>query len=283
MRSRARWRRDEGVALVTVMLSAVLLLGLAVVTVDYATGSQNLSRRDQDWNAALAAAEAGIDDYLFRLNENGTYWAYSSTNPPPDGNGAFDGFVPVPGATGPASFTYTPDVSTLTVDGTIKLTSTGQVRDVERTVQATLRRRNFLDYLYFTDFETLNPALYTGNPYTPAQAQQQCAKYYYAGRDPDCVNITFITDDVINGPLHTNDAFRLCGSPRFNGDTSTSWQGSGGLRYRDGCPTSTPVFASSGDPRYLAKLTMPPATRPCGPRPPPERADASTAVRRGSS
>ena len=36
----------------------------------------DVSRRDQDWNAALAAAEAGLDDYLFRLNENDQYYLY---------------------------------------------------------------------------------------------------------------------------------------------------------------------------------------------------------------
>ena len=70
---------------------------LAVATVDYAVGSQNISHHDQNWNAALAAAEAGIDDYIFRLNENGNYWQYNAGNLPPDGNKAFIQYVPVAG------------------------------------------------------------------------------------------------------------------------------------------------------------------------------------------
>ena len=88
-----------------------------------------------------------------------------------------------------------------------------------RTVYATLRQRSFLDYLYFTDYETEDPALYTGSPFTAAQAQVSCAAYAYGSnpRDPNCVNIQFVSGDTINGPMHTNDAFMLCGTPHFNG------------------------------------------------------------------
>lgn len=253
------WQRgEEGVALITVTLATLALLTLAIATVGFAVGSMNISRRDQDWNAALAAAEAGIDDYIFRLNTNGNYWQYSAGNPPPDGNQAFSQWVPVPGGTNPAKFRYSTDTSQLSVDGTVKITSSGQVDDTLRTVEARVRRRSFIDYLYFTDYETLNPALYTGVPFTPAQAEVQCKHYYYAGRNPSCTNITFISQDTINGPLHSNDAIRLCGTPRFLGNTSTSWNTSP-PRYRDGCPTSTPTFANPGDPRYLQPLTMPPS------------------------
>lgn len=252
-------RGDDGMALITVMLAAVVMLLLATAAVAYGTGSQNLSRRDQDWNASLAAAEAGVDDYLFRLAENDTYYLYSATNPPPTANGAFTGFVPVPGPANGSTFRYTPDISKLSVDGTIRLTSTGRVRGVERTVDVTLRRRNFLDYLYYTKYETLDPDLYNGNPYDTDEAENYCAKYYYEGRNSNCVNITFFSRDVVNGPLHTNDALLICGTPQFKGATSTSWSGSGGKRWRDGCPTSSPFFANPGDPKLLAPLEMPPS------------------------
>ena len=37
---------------------------------------------------------------------------------------------------------------------------TGRSRDETRTILATLRRQNFLDFIYFTHFETLDPAAY---------------------------------------------------------------------------------------------------------------------------
>jgi hypothetical protein len=40
---------------------------LMVAALGYAVQSEPSARRDQDWNAALAAAQAGVDDYLYRL------------------------------------------------------------------------------------------------------------------------------------------------------------------------------------------------------------------------
>lgn len=268
---------ERGFALATVMIATMVLSMLALATLDYAVGSQNISHHDQNWNGALAAAEAGIDDYIFRLGENGNYWQYNAGNLPPDGNQAFTKYVQVSGSQTTSKFRYDVDTSTIASNGIVKLTSTGRVGNAARTVRASLRRRSFLDYLYFTDFETVDPALYTGSPFTPAQAQTQCAFHYYGGvgnqRDVNgrvdftgdsdsggsyCSDITFVGIDKLNGPMHTNDAFMVCGSPQFLGDTSTSWTGASGKLYRDNCPTSTPVFANPTGPVYATPLTMPP-------------------------
>lgn len=273
---RRRAVRDEGgFALITVILGAMVTILLATAVVAYAEGSQNLSRHDQDWNAALAAAEAGIDDYLFRLNQNANYWQYSSSNPPPDGNQAFTTWVPVSGGSTEAEYRYAADASSLGADGRIRITSTGRVRNSERTVFATLRRRSFLDYLYFTDLETRDPALYTGgsSEFSSTEAGLRCNKYYYAGRDvqgrndyvgdtdtKNCIDINFASADNINGPLHSNDAMLMCGSPNFNGDTSTSWDTSA-PRYRvnGACSGGPPDFANPGDPANDTVLPMPPS------------------------
>ncbi len=253
-------RPDErGVALITVLVALMVMIGLALTIVEYAATSRTVSRNDQNWNAALNAAEAGVDDYLFHLNENSNYSEHSATNLPADGNRAFVQFVAVPGGSTRSTFTYTPDTSKLTVDGTITLTATGRVGTSERTIQAVLRRRNFLDYLYFTDYETQDPASYTGSPFTPAAALRNCAFHYYAGRNSSCNEIVFVTADTIRGPLHTNDAIKICGNPNFLGTTSTSWNPASGKRWRDNCPTSNPTFATSGDPSYQGALALPPS------------------------
>lgn len=269
-----RYRRDErGFVMVTVLLVVFVLLLAGTAILDRSVGSQFISRRDQDWNAALAAAEAGIDDYLFRLNN-------SPVIPPStSGNTAIGGWAPVPGPSNGATFSYYVDSSTLPVDGTIKLTVSGRVNNVVRTVQAGLRRRNFLDYLYFTDYETTDPARYplSGSSFNATQAQTYCSKYYYGGfgnqRDVNgrsdfagdsdssqayCADITFISQDVINGPLHTNDTLRIAGNPTYNGSTTTSWN-TGPPRYF--CPAGgcNPTFALAGDPRFVQPLTLPPS------------------------
>ena len=83
MLKRPRKDDEDGVVLVTVLLLSMIMLIIVAGTMAYALGSQPISRRDQDWNAALAAAEAGLDDYLFRLNENDQYYLYSATTCPP--------------------------------------------------------------------------------------------------------------------------------------------------------------------------------------------------------
>jgi hypothetical protein len=252
---------EEGVALVTVLLVMMVVTTMLLYSVANSVASMSLSRHDQDWNAALAAAQAGVDDYLYRLNQNSNYWLYSKGSPPPDGNKAFQQFVAVPGPTNQGTFSYAADTSTIASDGTIKLTSVGQVHGVKRTVYTTLRRRNFLDYLYFTDIETQDPAMYTGNPFTPAQAQTKCARHSYdsPARDSNCTLIVFFSRDVINGPLHSNDALNICGAATFNGPTSDSWNDPANKRWIDQCPTSHPVFANSGDPKYAPPLNMPPS------------------------
>ena len=73
---------QEGVAMITIMMIVVVLTLLMVATLNYAMQGEPQSRRDQDWNAALAAAQAGVDDYLYRLQQDDEYVQYSATNPP---------------------------------------------------------------------------------------------------------------------------------------------------------------------------------------------------------
>ncbi len=257
---RLRKDAEDGIVLVTVLLLTMIMLIVVAGTMAYAVGSQNISRRDQDWNAALSAAEAGLDDYLFRLNENDQYYLYNATTAPPDGNQAFNTWVSVPdsGATSVTCtasansnipcFRYKVDTTNLVAQGAIIITATGRSRGVTRTIQATLRRKAFIDYLYFTDYETKDPAAYdSGDDFTPAEAQTYCAMRYYEGRDiagrvdfvgdtdgDSCTEISFATVDTVNGPLHSNDAIRICGDPTFNGNVTTSWNPATGNKWVNG-------------------------------------------------
>ncbi|MCZ7530914.1 MAG: hypothetical protein M5U31_11575 [Acidimicrobiia bacterium] len=260
---------ERGIALVTVVLTTLILSLVATAAVGYGIGSQNLSRRDQDWNAALAAAEAGIDDYLLRLNQNNNYWLTTD----PENDAMNGGWAQIPGGSAEAEFQYEADGSGVASSGTVALTSTGRVRGVERTVEATLRKRSFLDYLYFTDFETLDPVAYSGNP-SPAWAQTNCSKYWYQGRKEsgpgyDCVNIRFGGNDVINGPLHSNDAILIRGAP-------SSWATPPRVGMIPGVSSgvmTTPSAHRSSPTRAIRPLRRrsrcPRATPRCGPRPTP--------------
>src|SRR6185437_9711485 len=146
-RSRVEMVRDEaGLAMIIVMAVVLLLTLIPLALFTQSLQQLPLARHDQDHESALAAAEAGVDDYLNRLNQNSNYWTYNAANLPGDGNGAFTGFVPVAGPTpNSESFRYRPDVSTTPSTGIIYLTSTGKSRNVMRTVRVGIRRQGFLD------------------------------------------------------------------------------------------------------------------------------------------
>lgn len=249
---------EDGFAVMTVLLATLALMILATAAVGYGLGSQDISRHDENWNGALAAANAGVDDFVFRLNQNSNYYATIPQVP------NATAWTAVAGGTSNASFRYSIlDPTELQRNGTVTVLSSGKVGNAVRTIQATLRRRSFIDYLYFTDFETADPSLYPlgGSSLTPSQAQAQCAHHYYDGRGSSCVDISFGPFDVINGPLHSNDAYLVCPGAQFLGATSTSWTGANGKLYRPqtNCGSGSPVFAQRGDPHHADPLTMPPS------------------------
>jgi len=295
----SRLHRDErGVALVlTISVSAALAL-LVTSLLGYGLSTLRQSRDSQDRLAALAAAEAGVDDYLSRLNRDENYWQYNASNPPPPStpNPALTGFTPVPGDANEGAFTYVPDASTVATDGVVVLTSTGRVRSQERTVRVLLRSATVLDYLYYTEYETTDPSAYTrwqtsSNPVTyvygataQAQADAWCHKHRYdvwtnpngavqTGRDSRCADISWFGDgnsrDVVEGPFHTNDIIVVNGDPHFLGTASTAWAGgyTESRRWYDGelsnqynSALSTPYFALS--PRTDDMVYAPPVTMP---------------------
>jgi hypothetical protein len=263
MRDRTR-ASEAGVAMITVMMIMVVLTLLMAAAINYASQSEPLARRDQDWNAAMAAAQAGLDDYLYRLQQDDDYYLFSTTNPPTPANDALTGWHAIPGPANQGQFHYSADLSQYASQGIVQLISTGRVRGVQRTVRANLRRRNFLDYLYLTDYESLDPL--SGYYSDPAGATAQCSRYWWQGRPTSpCVRIYFTTGDTINGPIHTNDTISVNGSPTFNAKATTgspdtlTCPPSGTYTYRwdgrSGCG-DTPQF-QTGDPENVPLLTLP--------------------------
>src|SRR5690606_41512832 len=118
----ARPGDDQGYVLPLVIglgMVMVLVVTLAVSTI--LSGSRK-SYSDVDWNAALAAAYAGVEDYKSRVELNADYWSYankdSSFTPdnlvvtlPPVDNPAFnigenEAWAEVPGSDGNAQYRY---------------------------------------------------------------------------------------------------------------------------------------------------------------------------------
>ncbi len=275
-RGRLRARAGEaGLAMIVVMTVVMLLTFIPLVIFTQAVQQLPLARHDQDHESALGAAEAGVDDYLNHLNQNSNYWAYNAGNPAPDGNTAFTGWVPVAGPLNNGeSYRYTPDTSQTAVSGIVYLTSSGKSRNVIRTVKVGIRRQGFLDFLYMTDYEIVDPAL-SGDPSSCILRawQYNSATHAYGPNTSSCSIVYWTSSAVLNGPVHTNDGLYVCGSPTFNGNTDTYYnsptsQSVNGVTHFAGpratlnplsCANSPAFNGSVTDPSSGANLPFPPA------------------------
>ena len=263
-------RREEGIALLMVIGVSLVLALLAISAVSYAIGSQRKARSDQDWNAAMAAAYAAVEEYQSRLANDPGYFVYGNPSAtfaptsvvtlptgasanPAFGLGASGAWANIAGSGGAAQFRYEVDNSKYYSSGTLRLRATGRAGGETRSLVADLRQRGFIDFLYFTNYEIIDPVI--------SGATGTCEIYRYAGRSTanppsGCGAINFRTGDVIDGPLHTNDAFQIDGNPVFKGWTTTSYNPTTGLNYFG---TGTPSFPAmpGGKPVYEPILAMP--------------------------
>src|SRR6478735_5851769 len=247
--------RDEGFALLTVLVGMSILMVLLTVVLTYATQSLRTVGKARDWNQALFAADAGISDYLARLNDDSNYWqSIDCTNRAMRGPNVGTNscgwnsstpvtWVDVPTADG-AQFHYDVSTATTAVNGTVVLTVTGRDDDESRTVQVRMRRGGFGEFLYYTVYETTDPANTAVYPASAGGIAAACSKYHWTGRSTStCRDISFITPDQIDGPLHSNDTISMNGNPTFNGTVTTS-----DPKCKSGVKTD--CYTGSGTPKF---------------------------------
>ncbi|MEL0625959.1 hypothetical protein V6245_03265 [Salinibacterium amurskyense] len=269
---RARIGGEQGAAL-PMVIGITVVLGLLVTTaVAYATGGFRQAAATQEWSASLAAAYAGVEDYQSRLSEDTSYVQYG--NPAADfsstsdvrlptgtnANAAFntlasEPWVKVPGSDDNSFFRYEVDNSNYQSSGTIRVRATGKVGSETRTIVADLRQSGFIDFLYFTDYEIMDP--------TFSSASNNCVKYWWDGRSSisgNCGEIAFSGGDTIDGPVHSNDTIRIC-SASFLGAVTTSYRPSSGVKYNprdsNGNYCNGQSFAIPGSPSFSPVIGMP--------------------------
>jgi hypothetical protein len=210
----------------------VLMVGGVLVMASFAAVDPDigLSREDQDSKQAYAAAESGLQWYMNGLSRDNVYYLKCNNPPAPNAtevapvnqqwtSGTFKWrrlpssdakygieLIPAPGY---SACSTTDQYSMIDPEGNMQLRITGRSRNETRTIIATLRRQNFLDYIYFTHFETLAPPLYSD----PAAAQAACARY--RAQRSGCQEIQFAQNDDVIGPFHTNDNGMVCGDTQF--------------------------------------------------------------------
>ncbi len=266
---------EKGAALGLVLIIGFALTIVVATATTFAVSNLVKSGGDADWNAAMAAAYAGVEDYQSRLSNDNTYVQYGNpaaaftietgsqskvalpiTANPAFGVGVAGTWATVAGSGGVAGYRYEVDNSKYSDSGILRLRSTGRVRDEIRSVVVNLKQQGFIDFLYFTDYEIQDPD-------QSGVSESTCVKYAYNGRPSSgCSEIAFGSNDAINGPAHSNDIMRVCDAT-FNGVVTTAYNpGAGLLRYTkknsNGSSCGGQNFTIAGSPAYSPIIGMPP-------------------------
>jgi hypothetical protein len=257
-----------------VLLTTSLLMAAAFAA---ANGDIHLTQTDSNAKKAYYAAQAGISDYIFHLNKDVNYWTYctsggASENHALNEAGSTANRVSVPGASEeqyaiqllPASTNTeahpkcnpTSPVSSMIeggvkFGGTFRIESTGFSGNQTRTIVATFGHNSFLNFIYYTEYETLDPVAYT-------PVQPSCAAPYGTRPEPPCVPIEFVTADHINGPFHSEDNVAICGEPTFGRKPSDEIEFKGGWHGTCG-GRNEPKFVGTHITTNLKSIKPPPS------------------------
>ncbi|TDN45306.1 hypothetical protein EDF64_103230 [Curtobacterium flaccumfaciens] len=238
-------RDDRGMALAIAVIFGTVVVFMIATATSVAVAGIKKSSTDADWNAALSAAYAGVQDYEARLSNDTGYTQYGNSSAPFSststgltlptggatnpafGTGTAGTWAAVPGGDGKSLYRYEVDSSKYYDTGVIRVRSTGKVGTSVRSVVASIRQQGFIDFLYFTDYEIQDPVMTNVDPAT-------CVKHAWEGRPTSssrnvCGEIAFSGGDTIDGPAHSNDTMRIC-QATFTSQITTS-NPTSGLRY----------------------------------------------------
>jgi hypothetical protein len=200
-----------------------LLLAAAFIAIN---GDTNQTQHDLDGKRAYLAARAGVNAYLYELNQNPNYWLTcandtkgSPTNPvqlPATSTGVAYSWQPIynPGysscSTNPIAALIDPGTGTLRLEF---VGYSGTHPQVQRGIVASFRKDSPLDFLWYTVYEASDSSI---NGFTG------CDRYYRdpRGRNSVC-NIYWVSADSMRGPMYTKDQYLVTGySPTFGRDAN---------------------------------------------------------------
>jgi Tfp pilus assembly protein PilX len=273
-------RAERGFSMFLVIMAMFVTSMFVAAAFAAANGDLPVAGVATERKSDYAAAEAGLNYYLTRLQQDPDYWTKCDTGAAPNGtednpvnqvNAATQRWRKIDGTNDwykiellpaknyeAAGDTYhttcDPKKQQTFVDnntGTFRIRATGRVGTASnartRSIIATFRRDSFLNFVYFTNYENRDPAAETDAAKRATQIKN-CSNKYRSQRS-GCTEIQFATGDAVNGPLHSNDeSLLVCGSPTFGraqvGDRryGDTIEVRGGSPGYSGCAGSTPTI-----------------------------------------
>jgi hypothetical protein len=262
-----RVRSHEGFALPVVIGLGLALTIMIATVLTLSTSGAVKSAGDHDAADAMAAAYAGLAVYQSELTANNDYETYgvltsfntgsvfTGTNGDPAfGTTAGGTWGTVANSNSTEFYRYEVDNSNYQSNGVIRLRVTGMVGTTTRSLVANLKGTGFIDYLYFTDYESSNPVVtgetQQGNSSAACISEHLTDPGYNA--NVACQPVQFTSGDLLQGPVRTNDEFTICGAEFKQTVQSTATTGT--YNKPNGC--SNAIF-DSGTPQQVASLDLP--------------------------
>jgi hypothetical protein len=231
----ARLAAQEGFTLLVALGVMMVTSALLVAAFAASRGDIQLSHRNLVQKEAYYAALAGVQEFEYHLQANPDYWETCPTieHGVPQESGKPEHEVyesyqlkPLVASTAPkgtaACSTINPFGTMIQSSGaeanTFRIESIGMAGNknvsssyATRTLVATFHVVGFLNFIYFTQYEDGDPALYDNPP--------ECENYYHKrvelGVNNECTTIVFTNGDAVEGPMHTDDATDVCGKAYF--------------------------------------------------------------------
>ena len=220
-------RGEDGFSLLVVL--GVMLVTSLLLTAGFVatTHDIHLSYASTSHTQAYAAAQAGVQEYDYKLQNNPDYWQ-SCTGPSGEVEGAYYEVEVLPASGATACSSASPFTTAIQSKGelanTFRIEATGctgsggltscqgplPTGTQKRSIVATFQVTGFLDYAYFTQYEDEDYSLYGGS-------QAKCEQYYSVRKayGEACHKIAFGEEDSVRGPMHTDDAAFICGKVEF--------------------------------------------------------------------
>jgi hypothetical protein len=279
---------DAGIAMLAVVGYGMVIMLIGGLISGYALNSIKSARRAQDFDGAVAAAQAGVDTVIATLRANpssaatlpASDWTAVPGSKDPQGddcamtNPAGNAAVPV----NCPQFKYSTVYDAGTKDITVY--AAGKVRNNSvRAVKVTVHQADYTDYLYYSEVEAADPAdsiAYPGLLF-PNGGPAACGKRAWPATDARPASVNGVTcqvppwradgsngDSTQGSTVHSNDMFTTQGSPEFDSKVTSQYDKCApGAATPAPCSTSlttaTPTF-DQGDPTYAGGLDTAPTT-----------------------
>jgi hypothetical protein len=258
--------QDVGFAMIVVIGYGMLIVLIMSLLAGYALSSLKGARREQDFTAAVAAAQAGVDDVVAKLrispaSVGSANWAAVPGSLDP--NGAPCDLTP---GTVPVNCPQYKYKSVALPSGDYEIYAVGKTRDnVQRAVKVTAHKANFTDYLYYSEVEAADPADGFAYPrlFYPSGGPPACGKRAWPAADArpatGCQVPTWRDGDKTDkSRVHSNDLIQTAGTPIFNSQVTTAYDKCKPTVVSPTCYKSksgTPTFGK-GAPTYSTGLDL---------------------------